>query len=158
MQINGYGLTVDVPDGWYGQIYQRDAGPNETTKPIIQLSTTPLAPPLTDDDVASGTTLKMGTTDAVICVYELEPSPGFSNPALGFEPVESSVVVRPGDLARIENVPPGFSCFLRRIRMTGRYFQVRAVFGSNPAPPRTFAEVNRVLVSFSVQVPVSAVG
>lgn len=149
MQINGYGLSLEAPEGWYGRIYQRDAAPDEITRPIIHVSNAPLSS-LQDDDTLAGTMNSMGANGVTIAIYEFEMPPG-GNPALGFGDVLAGPNVRPEDNERIQNVPENFGTFVRRIRSGGRYFLIRVVFGSEQAPARLFAQVNQTLGTFRVQ-------
>jgi hypothetical protein len=147
MKIDGYGLSVDVPQGWYGRIYQREAGPEEVTKPIVHLANAPLSD-ANADDVLQGTMEAMGRDGVAVAVYELEPLPGFANPELGFGDAGAAIGVRPGDTAHIQGVPSEFLTLLRRVRFANRYFQIRVVFGASQARPELFAQVNRILGSF----------
>jgi hypothetical protein len=150
MEIAGYGLTLDVPDGWAGRIYQNEPAGDEITKPIIQAANVPFAI-ADDDDIASATVMGMGPGGVVISIYELEATPSFSNPIFGFEDVHGAVTIRPGDAWRVENVPWRCATFVRRIKRAGRYFQVRVVFGDAFAPGSVFASANRALVTFRVE-------
>src|SRR6266849_142188 len=145
--INAYGLSLELPDGWFGRIYQRDSGAGEITKPIIHASNAPLSS-IEDDDTLAGTMNSMGSRGVTIAIFELEPLPGFSDPAMGFGDVSGGASLRPEDSRNIQGVPSNFLSFVRRIRSSGRYFQVRVVFGADRAPVDLYSEVNGLLASF----------
>jgi hypothetical protein len=67
MRIEGYGIRVDLPDGWEGRIYRRPEG-----FPVLQLGN--FALPVADGDFGSQAAREMGRGAAFAAMPEYDPA------------------------------------------------------------------------------------
>jgi hypothetical protein len=84
-ELNGQGVTVELPSGWDGRIIRRPeygeaataeggapAPPQATTHTVVHLATIPL--PLSTGDFGSGAVENLGARDLLIVLFEYEQS------------------------------------------------------------------------------------
>ena len=66
------GLTINLPDGWDGRIYQRDAGPDVVTRRAMHVASFALPPNL--GDYATGAVEQMQSGDVLVVLLEFDPA------------------------------------------------------------------------------------
>jgi hypothetical protein len=151
MQIEGFGLTVDLPAGWYGRIYTNTEGSDAPRSSIFQAASVPI--PDSDDDILTATSQLIGPDGAMIMLFESPYYPSFNGQ---FEAVSGPPTLRPADAqAGWEGMNPLQSIFVRRMVINSRYFQLRVVFGSQP-DFNALGSVNGTLSTMAIGAPVPA--
>jgi hypothetical protein len=66
------GLTIDLPDGWDGRIYQRDAGPDVVTRRAMHVANFALPPNM--GDYATAAVERMQSDDVLVALIEFDPA------------------------------------------------------------------------------------
>lgn len=66
MKVRGHGLEVDLPSGWEGKIYRREAG-----HPILHAGTFPL--PVGDGDFGTRAIASMPSNGVFVALLEYDP-------------------------------------------------------------------------------------
>lgn len=153
-RVEGFGIRVDLPEGWWGRIYTQTPPPDDVRSSVLQLATAPI--PEGDDDVGSETQQQLGESGTLIVLMESPEKPWFSDPAHGFELLEGPLVVRPSDFQPSwQSVRPQHAAFIRRFKTrNGRYFLAMVVFGeTTTAPAQEFARANALLQSIRIGDP-----
>lgn len=82
-ELTGFGLTVTLPDGWNGVVYQRDPlVQDEIRRPVMQASTLDVT--LDQGDFGGGLVENLGSFDVFLTLLEIDPgnelalaNPGF---------------------------------------------------------------------------------
>jgi len=133
------GVSVDLPAGWTGRIYNAQPA-SAPTSATVQLAD--LALPPDDDDTATKAAQQMGPDDVLIILLESTGSKtGFTYP-----PLAAPLRISDSDfLPAFEGVSDSHA-FARRLFSThGRRFMLWVQFGQKPAPSSVVARANRVL-------------
>jgi len=152
-RVAGSGITVEVPVGWEGRIYEkREAGPRPTgtlehnPNAVLHVASFPL-PPGTGD-YGGGAVEQMSNTDLLVILLEHgRPSTGtplFSGtgiPRLTIDDVSTTC------LQRLLDGQGGAQKFFS---VGGRAFCLYVVFGSYLRRGRTIPIVNDILRSISI--------
>jgi hypothetical protein len=148
-QIAGYGLRVDLPEGWDGRI----RGPAGVSfGPHLHAANFELPEP--DDDVASAA--RGGMNEGQVTIVVIDVTTALARDVRGpqdrYEPIELPVSIRAEDFTdRVEAVDPDHASARRQFSVEGRSLEVRVEFGTDPAPDPLVAEANTVLSTLSVE-------
>lgn len=147
MDLSAHGITVDVPPGWDGEIYQRKAESNafapqsERSEPVVHLANFPLM----DDrgDFGSGAVEVMVAANVLIVLFEYGPD------SVGTELFRARGVPRvsSGDFApnTMQRPLPGQSGAQYFFTEAGRAFCLYVVLGSHGRRRQLVPEVNQIL-------------
>jgi hypothetical protein len=150
--IEGFGLKLELPPGWTGEIYGRGysrandlvilhaasfrLGPHDGYDPMGRIER---------NDRLVDARRGMRSDDVGIGVFAYSHVPGPPAPELHGE-----LTIRPSDRKGIEGYPAGRATFERTFTLGGRQVQVVVEFGSEHPQPRLFDRVNDVLRSLSI--------
>jgi hypothetical protein len=154
--LSDFGITLSLPDGWYGEIFRVTDGVNDTG-PLVHFSNSPLI--LGDRSGYAGPTRQtMRPGDAIVCAWNMPSLPHLV--ALGSE--------RPGaaqgwslldaEDTSFEGVGPTQSSLRKTITVGERVFDLVGFFGAHPAPFRLVREVDRILATVRIDVTPRARG
>jgi hypothetical protein len=150
MMLQGFGLSIELPSGWFGRIYTETDGPDAPTCSIIQAASVDITS--TDDCILTSTRQSFGSTDACIMLFESPARPSLD--AL-YEAATLPASLAPSNFAPgWHGITPGQPTFVRRLRLNGRYFQLQAIFGSAPTVSQ-LALINHLLATLQVGQPVA---
>lgn len=150
MALEGFGLSIELPSGWFGRIYTETDGPDAPTCSIVQASSVDI--PSTDDCILTSTRKSFGSTDACVMLFESPARPSLD--AL-YEAAKLPPALSPSHFAPgWHGITPGQPTFVRRLRLNGRYFQLQAIFGTTPTVGR-LSLINQMLATFQVGQPVA---
>jgi hypothetical protein len=69
--LRSRGITVRLPTGFEGRIFQRKAVGDEVPRPVAQFATFPI--PRGTADIGSGAVTKMSSTDVFVVLFEYGP-------------------------------------------------------------------------------------
>lgn len=149
MTLEGFGLSIELPDGWNGRIYTETEGPDAPNCSILQAATVSI--PSYDDCILTAARQLFGSNDASVMLFETPGGrPGFDT----LYPVTTLLALGPSHYMPVwQGITPGQATFVRRLRLNGRYFQLQAVFGSSPTVTQ-LSQVNQVLSTLQVGTPV----
>ena len=148
--ISGYGMSIELPTGWTGRIFKRDA----RSAAVLRAASFPLY---------LGTSMTLASVAAVIPdggifidVNDLElPMP--SEPSEGWSQETPPIEVRRSDLGRYEGtVTPGVA--LRNVVVDRRALMIEVGFATPEPDDALLARANRVLGSLRVAADSSAWG
>ena len=70
--VAAYGISFDVPPGWDARIYQRPAGPGESTHPVLHAANFGL--PAQRADYGGGAVEIMGPQNVFMALLEFQPT------------------------------------------------------------------------------------
>lgn len=147
--IDRYGLTLDLPKGWTGEIYRRAEdlaivhaasfrlGPHDGYDPMGRIER--------GDRLVDART-GMRAHDVGISIFAYADVPGPAAPALRGDPA-----IGPSDRKDMEGFPPLRATYAKTFTAGGRDIQVIVEFGSAQPPPGGFDRVNAVLRTLSVR-------
>ena len=155
-EIDAHGLAVDVPSGWEGRIFRRNAagetrvsevaGGNaphgELTFPVVHVATVPL--PLDAADYGSDVVSTLGPNDVLIVLKEFSPGEG-SQPLFSRAGMPRSLDGEdfdPNALQRAIDGQGGRQVFFHE---AGRAFCLYIVLGSYQRRYQVIGHVNDVL-------------
>jgi len=153
-QMNGSGVTVDVPSGWEGRIYAkpeqgpRAAGLSTSSEPnaVVHVASFPL-PPGTGD-YGGGAVEQMTNTDLLVVLLEhgrqSANTPLFASVGIPKLTIDD---IRTTCLQRLIEGQAGAQKFFT---VNGRAFCLYVVFGSYARRGRTLPVVNDILKSLSI--------
>jgi hypothetical protein len=138
-----YGISLDLPSGWIGQIYDGNRG--SPTYAVLQATSFNGAGPgvlSLDDQAAAGVGEQMSVNDLVILLWE---SGGGGGEA--WEPLVDAPNITRADFSPIE----GFAHPVARIFFTtqGRFFDLMVEFGT--ASPEQLARANDLLATLRIE-------
>jgi hypothetical protein len=146
--ISGYGLSLDLPNGWTGEVYRRGKdlvvlhaasfrlGPHAGYDPM---GTIERGGRLLDARVA------MPPHGAGVSVFAYSELPGEPFPR-----VEGALQLRPRDRTSLEGWPSGRAAYQRLVSMGGRQLEVVATFGSKHPSPELVQRLNEALRTLTV--------
>jgi hypothetical protein len=150
MTLSAFGITVEQPAGWYGEIFRETDGIDDTG-PVVHLANTPLI--LGDRDMyASQTRQLMRAGDAIVCIVNLPSLPNIL--AAGGERVGAATG---WSLWGANDIPfhgvPNHQSSLRKAIVVGeRAFDLIAFFGAPAPTSQLVGEIEAVLGSVRVDV------
>ena len=136
--VSAYGLSFDVPAGWDGRIYQRPAGPGETTHPILHAANFGL--PAQRGDYGGGAVEIMGSGDVFLALLEFHPDSIGSSLFASARPE----VLDPGGFSptSLQRALPGQAGQQAFFSSAGRAFGLYVVLGSWTGRSRLVPMVN----------------
>jgi hypothetical protein len=150
--LHGYGLKLQLPRGWSGEVYARGFSRRDELV-VLHAGSFRLGPH--DGFDPMGTIERGGRVvdarygmrrgDAGISLFANNHLPG-----KGFPPLHGPLQVRPGDRTSLEGWPNGRAVYRRFVATGGRQVEVVATFGSQHPRPELVARVNDVLRSLAV--------
>jgi hypothetical protein len=147
--LEGYGLGIQLPEGWDGRI----RGPEGTSfGPHLHAANFELPEP--DDDVASVARGEMSADQVTLVVIDVTTALArdVRGPQEAYEPAELPVRIRAEDFTdRVEAVDPDHAFARRQFSVAGRSLEIRVEFGTDPAPEGLLADANDVLASLTVE-------
>ncbi|HET6793465.1 MAG TPA: hypothetical protein VFH45_03425 [Acidimicrobiales bacterium] len=145
-RISAYGITVDVPAGWDGRIYRREADVGETTHAALHVASFPL--PGRRGDFGSGAVEAMTADDVLLVLLEYHPD------SAGAPLFQSSVPVSLDPAAfsgsSLQRPLAGQGGMQRFCTASGRAFCLYAVLGNLAARGRLVPRLDGVLATLSV--------
>jgi len=143
-----YGLSLELPKGWIGRIYDANRG---TQPPIADLQagsflTADDLDLLKDSDLGSGVAQDMQPADILILVWETLGSGGFD-----YEPLLSAPQIGPDNLmTALEGMPTGHAVGRVFFSTEGRAFDLMVEFGTLSPEPAQLDRANQVLRTLRV--------
>lgn len=154
MRIDGYGISLDLPPGWEGQIMggEHDIPPGAIGTPVVHAGNFPLRPP--DDTNAYGTAEVRSMLPGDIFLALLEMDSDWAGDGLYSE--KGFPELKPSDfsLATLQVGMPGRVGVQRFVHDASRTFVVYAVVATAGDPSDAeVAGLNSVLGSLSVGPP-----
>jgi hypothetical protein len=156
-RLSGSGISVDVPAGWEGRIYERQRGGGDQMPQGMSGSTNPdnavlhlasFAIPVGSGDYGGGAVEVMTSKDLFMVVME-HGNESATTPLFAPEGIPRLGVddVSPTTLQRLLEGQGGVQKFFH---VGGRAFCLYVVFGSHARRVRTVPVVNEVLRSLSI--------
>jgi hypothetical protein len=145
--ISRYGLSIDLPAGWEGRIYE-----NETGLRVIQAGNFSIAERDDDGDVGEESVQRMGSEGIYIAIWSWadRPPPGWGDWPLPDDEVATlPLQIGRSDFGSFECGLVAPSTAMRAVTVEGRLVQVVVSFGSATPGNEAVAEANRVLSTFS---------
>jgi hypothetical protein len=142
VRIEGYGIRVDLPDGWEGRIYRRPEG-----FPVLQLGN--FALPALDGDFGSQAAREMGRGTAFAAMPEYDPA--LAGVGL-FQPQGLPLPVRMADASpkAMPRMLPERAGIQRFFTESGRAFCLYVVLRATSNPRHLVQAFNRVLETIQV--------
>lgn len=143
MNVQGYGLKIALPSGWYGRVSQRSS--QDAT--VLQAASVPLA---AGDETGESTQSSMRGGDVYIKVIDIgAPPPNLLERDPAWSALSGPVTIRRFDLSpNFEAVSlPAYG--MRSLVINGRAIMLFVGFGSDPADAQ-LAQANAVLASLTV--------
>jgi hypothetical protein len=144
-----YGVSLDVPGGWIGQIYDGNRGAPPPHAFLQATSYTGAGPDVltVEDDAAAQVGERMGPRDIVILLWETGGGGGDT-----YAPLEGAPAITQGDFSPIE----GFAHPVAGILFTtqGRFFDLLVEFGGEFGTPPDSTQLdnaNDVLATLRVE-------
>jgi hypothetical protein len=150
MTLNGAGLTLELPTGWFGRIFTETEGSNSCT--TLQASTAEI-PSWEESTTLEMTRQNFGPGDACLVLFESPPRPRLD---AVYEQAVLPIALSPSHyMPSWQGVPYWQAAFVRCVRVNGRYFQMHAFFGSQPTMPQ-LKLLNQILGTLQVGAPITA--
>jgi hypothetical protein len=138
--VNGHGISVRLPTGWTGVVYQRVGG-----LPILHAGSFRL-PPVDGDDGALRAVRRMRPSDVLLVMLEYRPSQThFPNRALPLRLRRSEFG------APVEGMPWSHAFARIEFSTARRSFDLWIEFGSKHASPTAIRAADRVLATLRVR-------
>ncbi|MHB8469946.1 MAG: hypothetical protein ACYDCH_09355 [Gaiellaceae bacterium] len=134
----GAGLSIRLPAGWHGRIYEVDRRWAE-----FQIANFDL---LRGDPDGTKAAASMDSRSILIMLDEASPLTGAYFPKASL-PIRLS---RIDYLAAAEGIPVSHALFTRDFSNHGRPFALRVQFGRHPVAPRALQQVNRILATLRI--------
>lgn len=156
--IESFGISVDVPDGWNGQIFRRpgdpgsqlqemDGGDSTSTFPVVHVGNFWL--PAVRGDFGSGAVEQMSHDDVLVCL--LEYGPEASSTALFAHEGVPRFAAGDFDPRAMQRAVAGMAGAQAFFRVNGRAFCAYAVLGSYARRSQLAPLVNRVLEGIEIE-------
>jgi hypothetical protein len=157
VRLNGQGLSVDVPDGWDGEIFRRDPDPAidadltsetrpELTGAVLHVANFPL--PSQRGDFGSGAVEVMRRQDVLVVLKEYDPESAKS--ALYRHRLTLPLDADIFDPQRLQRVLPNQGGAQVFFSEAGRAFCLYIVLGSFRLRARLLPEVNALLKTLEI--------
>ena len=147
--LSAYGVSISLPDGWYGEIY-RDVTGLKDTGPNLHFANTPLI--LGDRNTyLSETRPTMRHGDAVVAVVNLPSMPQILDAAEAdvANPFGGWSLKGVNDLT-FHGVATGKSSLRKSFRVGDRLFDLVAFFGVDPPPSALVSALNGILATVRI--------
>lgn len=138
--VSGHGISLGVPSGWTGVVYQRVGG-----LPILHAGSFQL-PPVDGDDGALRAVRRMRPNDVLIVMLEYRP--GLTHSARRALPLH---LQRSDFGSPVEGMPFTHAFARIHFRAARRAFDLWIEFGSKHAWPATVRTVDRVLATLRIR-------
>jgi hypothetical protein len=138
--VEGFGLRMDVPDGWDRRIFWTTAD----LGPVIQAATFPLPP--AGSDFNRTAVVGMGEGDVLLTLHEYVTV----CPCTRFDPVELPLTVVEDDRKHLPWLEDGHRYLQRAFLHGDRWFIAGVEFGSDPPPAELRRQVDEALASLEV--------
>jgi hypothetical protein len=137
--VEGYGLRIDLPPGWYGDVSKHD----EVSAPLLRAATFELMDPPTD--IGQEAQRTMDADDVLITVADYGPLPNPKN-TRELQPATLPITIERSHLGSFEGFrkPVATRAFL----LEDHALQVWVAFGSAVPTDPTLEEANDVLATF----------
>ena len=150
MNIQGYGLTMPLPDGWDGRIYR------QTPQHAITLeATSARLAPIADDSFIQ-TEQGMAGADIYVRLSDIGLPPPYLGRGNDWQIVSSPPPIQPVDLQDLIEGHPLPAGVVSAMVINNRAFMLYAGFGSWPSQPQ-IDQVNHLLSALQIgQEPVAA--
>jgi hypothetical protein len=148
-KLTGFGISVDLPQGWDGAIRRRVEAPDAgTTHPVLHGAN--FALPLTRGDFGSGAVEVMGPGDILVVLLEYHPDAGHT--AL-FRHQGLPVPLSPDRFspAGLQRVIPGQSGTQEFFSLGGRAWSLYVVLGSHSRRSGLVPLANLVLATLLIE-------
>jgi hypothetical protein len=142
--VSGEGLSIDLAQGWDGRAYYNSDG-GVAVLQFANFPLVPVPPAGPEDDVASRSRSDMGPGQVVVVLTEYVDCRCPS-----YEQAELPISLQPSPDAGIDGGDPGHAFARRTFTFGGRFFDLWADFGSDPAPPALLDEVNNALTTLVI--------
>jgi hypothetical protein len=156
MTLSAFGITVEHPAAWYGEIFRETDGIDDTG-PVLHLANTPLI--LGDRDMyASQTRQLMRPRDAIVCVVNLPSLPSIL--AAGGERADAAAgwsLWGANDIP-FNGVPNHQSSLRKAIIVAERVFDMIVFFGAPAPSARQVREIEGILATVRIDVGNKAAG
>jgi hypothetical protein len=142
VKIRGYGIEIDLPDGWEGRIYKREDG-----RPVMHAGDFPI--PARDGDFGGDAVSSMDGRGVFVALAEFDPLVAgrglFGAPDPGFP-------IRPRDVSHraMNQTRPGLAGVQRFFTTRGRAFCLYLVVGSQPDRHTLLEAANAVLETLAI--------
>jgi hypothetical protein len=150
MTLSAFGITVEQPAGWYGEIFRETDGIDDTG-PVVHLANTPLI--LGDRDIyASQTRQLMRAGDAIVCVVNLPSLPNILAAGRGRVGAARGWSLWGANDIPFHGVPNHQSSLRKAIVVGERAFDLIAFFGAPAPTPELVREIEEILVTVRVDV------
>jgi hypothetical protein len=162
-ELSAHGIEVTLPTGWEGRLFRRprageaaaaDAGiqgapaaSGETTNAVLHVSTIALPPDI--GDFASGAVDQLGENDILVVLFEYDPSSA-DQPLFRARGIPRKL--GPDDFSPnvMQRAIRGQCGVQRFFNEQGRAFCLYVVLGSFARRRQTFARVNEVLATLTI--------
>lgn len=141
--IDGFGLTMQLPEGWDGRVYQRS--PRDAV--TVEAASVTLAPKA--DDSFQQTEASMGASDAFIWLSDIGSPPSQPGREPTWKKASLPITISASDVHRYvegHSLPANVA---RPVLINGRPITLYVGFGSWPNDAM-IEQVNKVLASLSV--------
>ena len=146
-KLSRSGLEVDLPDGWDGRIYQREAEASAATRRAMQAANFALPPNL--GDYATGAVERMQSGDVMVVLLEFDPASAgsglFSNRGM-----PSSLAPDAFSPTTMPRAVPGRTGAQFFFSTGGRAFCLYVVLGSHNDRAALLPMVNQVVSTIKI--------
>jgi hypothetical protein len=149
--LSDYGIWLNLPDGWYGEIFRENDGVHDSG-PVVHFANSPLI--LGDRNGYAGVARQtMRPGDVIVCVWNMPSLPQIIL-ANGDEKLGPSVgwSLSGASDRRFEGVGNDQSSLRRSILVAERVFDLVAFFGSNPPRSRLVQAVDGILATVRIDI------
>jgi hypothetical protein len=154
--LQAFGLAVETPAGWDGEIYQRDGGFATQSagaehavehRPVVHLSTVAL--PAVRGDFGGGVVAQLGSQDIFVTLFEYEPEAA-STALFEAQGVPWPLAPEDFDAESLRMPLPGQVGCQRFFTVNGRPFMLYVVLGSNAMRRMLVPTLNRALAGVNL--------
>jgi hypothetical protein len=155
--LQAFGLSVETPAGWDGEIYRRDDGGLDLQaagaehvvehRPVVHLSTVPL--PAVRGDFGGGVVSQLGSQDIFVTLFEYEPEAA-STELFATQGVPWPLALEDFDANTLRMPLPGQVGCQRFFTVNGRPFMLYVVLGSNAMRRLLVPTLNRALAGVAL--------
>ena len=145
-QLSKAGISVGLPDGWEGRIYQRTPERGATSAQVMHVASFAIPPEV--GDFGGGAVELMSSRDLLIVLFEY----GRASAVKSMFSSQGIPRIRPDDVSasQLQRTLEGQGGVQRFFTENGRAFCLYVVFGSYLRRVRTVPVVNGVLESLAI--------
>jgi len=142
------GLEIDLPDGWDGRIYRREAEAKAVTRRALHAANFPLPP--NPGDYAVGAVERMQIGDVLVVLLEFDPDSAGQGL---FRHEGLPTGLRAGDFSptAMPRAMPGRTAAQWFFSSGGRAFCLYVVLGSAGPPTAIIPMVNQVVATLKIE-------